>query len=667
MVPTETVLRERKIRERKAAARARYETRHHRATNHHKVKPFVMWDGEGPQDAGYALFGNSLGMEICHPYLTAKECLELILQAEVDHPGCLHIGFGFNYDVSMILGDLPFRHLTALHEFGRTVWEGYELEHIPHKWFAVKYGKIRVKIYDIRSFFAGNYVSALKAFGVGTDSEIDKLVREKARRSSFLWEEIEDIREYFRLELKLGPLLAEKLREAFTDAGYNLQSWHGPGALARMALKRHHVYDAMAATPPKVSEAARYAFAGGRFEMVQAGHAQHEIWNADIHSAYPAFARQLPNLARGKWRRCRAFEPGKFGVYRIRYDSKPDPFRVYPLFRRLDDGTVVWPNRVEGWYWAPEAELVKDDQDARFLDGWIFDEDDPSDRPFAWLEEYYERRRLLKGLGNAAEYTFKLIINSVYGQLAQRAGWDKKNRRAPRSHQLEWAGFITSACRAEVYRAGWLDVRGNLISIDTDGIYSLVPPKLAGRLGDKLGQWELEKYDDGIFWQSGIYMLKKGDDWIKNKSRGIPAGSYTAEDLLECLRRGEPLKLSKHTFITYGLAQSRPGELNTWKDEPHEFVFGGKGKRLHFPRACRKVCDGMHRLGVPHFLWGMGDDIMSRPHYLPWLDNETLVTDVKVRADDMMLFNVNHLDDDEAWVREYDNPHETVAPTAMGG
>jgi hypothetical protein len=657
MIPTHIVNRERQARERAALRRARYDTRHHRKTNHHKVKPFCMWDGEGPQDAGYALFGNSLGMEICHPFLKAKECLDLMLRAETEHPGYTHIAFGFNYDVSMILGDLPFRHLSALHEFGKTVWEGYELEHIPHKWFTVRYGKVRIKIYDIRSFFAGNYISALKSFGVGTPEEISAISSGKGNRATFQWAEISDIREYFRTELKLGPQLAEKLRTAFSDAGYNLQSWHGPGALARMALKRHKVYDAMAESPKKVAEASRHAFAGGRFEMMQAGHANHEIWNADIHSAYPAFATQLPNLARGKWRKGKKYEEGKFAVYRIRYESHPDPWKVYPLFRRLDDGTVVWPCRVEGWYWAPEAALVADDTDATFLESWVFDEDNRTDRPFAWLEEYYRRRNLLKGQGNAAEYTFKLIINSVYGQLAQRAGWDRKSMRPPRSHQLEWAGYITSACRARVYAAGTINA-GDLVSVDTDGIYTTRPVPL-DNVGNGLGQWEIERYDDGIFWQSGIYMLRKGDTWVKSKTRGIPAGSYTAEDLLAALERGEPLRLKKRVFITYGLAQNQPQRLNQWVDEPHEFVFGGRGKRLHFPKACRAVCKGLHRLGVPHFLFSMGDDIKSRPHYLPWLDNDKRVTHVKTRMADLTLFDADHLADEDSWVRDFENPHET--------
>lgn len=658
MVPTSRVNQERAYQERKALTRARYDTRHHRKTNHHKIKPFCMWDGEGPKDAGYALFGNSLGMEICHPYLKARECLDLILQTEADHPGYIHVSFGFNYDVSMILGKLPFRHLTALHHYGKTIWKGYELEHIPHKWFRVKYGRIAVKIFDIRSFFAGNYLSALRDFGIGSGGDLEKISSGKANRAEFYWRDIEEIRDYFRTELKLGPPLCEALRKVFSDAGYNLQSWHGPGALARMALKRHKVYDAMAECPEKVREASRFAFAAGRFELVQAGHIIGRILSADLHSAYPWFATMLPNLARGKWRKGKKYEPGKFAVYHIRYESDPDPFRVFPLFKREKDGSVCWPCRVEGWYWAPEAELVAADPDAVFVESWVFDEDDPADRPFTWLKEYYDRRALLKRTGNAAQYTFKLIINSVYGQLAQRAGWDRKSMRAPRSHQLEWAGFITSACRATVYAAGTRRP-GNLVSIDTDGIYTIGDIPL-DNVGSDLGQWEVEEYDEGIFWQSGIYMLRQGETWVKAKTRGIPKGSYTADDLLEALRQGRALKITKRVFVTYGLAQNQPDKLNQWLDEPHEFAFGGAGKRMHFPKACGAACRGaLHRLGVPHFLFSMGDDIWSVPHYLPWLDNDNQIRDTKLRMDDLTFFDANHLADDETWVRDLENPHET--------
>lgn len=621
---------------RKAEARYRWPSENRTSRNgrkvHHDQRRFVGWDGEGPRDAGYALFGNSDGDEICHPFLSTKECLSLLVSHKRANPDTIDVWFGGDYDVSMILKDLPRRNFTALHIYGKTVWQDYRIEHIPHKWFRVQRGKITVKIFDIHSFFDSGYYYALEDWKIGTPEQRMAIAAGKAGRADFVWADIEGIRTYFRLELQLMPELCERLRSVFADAGYVPRSWHGPGALARMALRRHDVYAAMAATPNAVSSAARSAFAAGRFEQALAGHFRGKIYNYDIHSAYPYFATMLPNLARGTWRATDHFESGKFAVYRIRYEAtEPDAFRLYPLFRRLPNAGVAWPYRVTGWYWTPEAELVKDDSEAEILEGWVFDEEDETDRPFAWLSEYYLRRQKLKNNGSAAEYTFKLIINAIYGQLAQRVGWNRKNGTAPRTHQLEWAGFITSACRATVYKAA-LDAGDKLVSIDTDGIYSLAPLDTLD-VGPNLGQWELTEYDDGVFWQSGIYCLKLGDEWKKARTRGIPKGTYAAEDLLERVKTLEPLKVMKNVFIGYGMADNGQWEKrNTWELKEHEIIFGGGGKRSHLGQfgGCNNRCRAdIHALGGIQFLYGPDGDPESQPHYLPWMDNDEEMAEVK--------------------------------------
>lgn len=643
-------------------------------------REFIFWDGEGPRDTGYSLMGNSKGMEICHPHLSTLECLNLIQECEVTYPDAIHAWFGANYDVSNILCDLSWRHLAGLHRNGSTVWRDWEIQHIPHKWLRVKHGQVTATMFDIRSFFAGGLVSVLEEWEIGpwdanvtqpglasvsdltvpdvaemsqmTEREI--VERFKKLRSEFTWADIESIRLYMRLELKYSVILINQLRDVFIDAGYLPQYWHGPGALARMAFNRHKVYDAMAETPEAVQSASRFAFAGGRFEQFRAGHVNGKVYSADQNSSYPYFATLLPDLRNGHWRPGRSFEPGKYALYRIRYHGVLDPYHIHPLFRRLASGNVVWPYRVDGWYWSPEAGTVAFDPQAEFVEAWIFDEDTPARRPFAWLEEYYRRRQLLKRIGNPAEYTFKLIINSVYGQTAQRAGWDKKHNKAPRTHQLEWAGFITSGCRAASYLAGKA-CGDDLVSIDTDGIFSTAPIDVADT-GDNLGQWKLTDFDDGLFWQSGIYMLRRGDDWVKAKTRGIPRGSYTAEDMLECYRTGQPLRLAKNTFVTYGLALGgRRDELNTWKQEPYEYVFGGSGKRGHFPSACARDCDGdMHRLAMPALYYGPYDSALSERHYLPWHDRaDTELADRRLLIDDTTLYDQNHLDMDDEWVRCY--------------
>jgi hypothetical protein len=629
---------------------------HHGQKPANRDKPFLAWDGEGPQDAGYALFGNSEGMEICHPFLGTKECLELILDTESQYSDAIHIGFGFNYDVSNILRELPIRHLSALKHWTETEYQGYQLQHIPNKWFQVKYGNTVARIFDIRSFFGTNYVGALLSLGIGSDEEIRHLTSEKARRSEFLFSEIEDIRDYYHLELALMPRLADKLRDAFLDAGFDVRSWHGPGALANMAMRRHKVPDAKAVTPLEVQLAARHAFAGGRFEMPRGGYIRRKIYCADLHSAYPAYARFLPNLARGKWRSGRDYESNKFAVYRIRYRAKPDPLRVYPLFRRLTGGEVVWSHETEGWFWGPEAELVKDDPDALFLESLVFDETDSQDKPFIWLEEYYRKRQFLKSQGSVLELTFKLIINSVYGQLAQRTGWDRKTRSAPKSHQLEWAGYITSACRASVYKVA-RDCGSDLVSVDTDGVTSLRPFDSGLDCGPDLGQWELDEYDAGIFWQSGIYALRTGDEWVKGKTRGIPKGTYTPDQLIEAAQAGQSLKLKKKTFVGYGLAlNGRLGEMNTWKEDEIEIVFGGEGKRYHNSvlwcgkRGCSS---GVHDFISRPVRYSPADSVVSVPHSLPWMGGDPLRESRRNAVADLVLYDANHLGEEEEWVREY--------------
>src|SRR5215469_8333580 len=122
-------------------------------------KMFIGWDGEGPRDTGYSLFGNSEGLEICYPGLSTEDCLNLIIETAQLHPTAIHVIFGGHYDASCILHDLSQTHYAKLKRDNRVQWHGWIIEEIPRKWFRVTRGTITVTIYDIVSFFNSSFVN----------------------------------------------------------------------------------------------------------------------------------------------------------------------------------------------------------------------------------------------------------------------------------------------------------------------------------------------------------------------------------------------------------------------------------------------------------------------------------------------------------------------------
>jgi DNA polymerase type B, organellar and viral len=651
----------------------------------HGPREFIAWDGEGPRDTGYSLIGSSKGDYLQGPSLSSESCLQFLLDSAELYPRATNVGFGFNYDVSNMLKDLPKSKLRVLRAHNHVRWHGYRIEHVPKKWFSVSKDGAHIKIFDVQSFFNTSLVGALESWDIGpfasasltstdvlsqspvpeipsvasmdalSEAEIVRLF--KRLRSEFLWKDIAAIKRYMDLELKYTVQLMDALRESFRKVGYDIHAWYGPGALARAAFRKHKIAACMDTCTESVRKAAKYAYFGGRFEQIIVGHVQGPVYLADINSAYPYACTFLPNLAQGHWERARDFVPDTFSVWHVSYEGPKDANMVHPLPFRDSHGSVSFPNRVSGWYWEPEIHALLDSPLAKYLTvhgGHVFKENNSSDRPFAFLEGYYLKRNALKRAGDSAEYTLKLVINSIYGQLAQRVGWDERTGQAPKSFQLEWAGYITSHCRARVWTAAF-SAGESLISIDTDGVAATRPWPMEN--SNRLGDWEIKSYEDGVFWASGIYSLRNADGWATPKSRGMDKdlrGAFKnidAELLLEHCRTGEPLRMSKKLFYSYPIAlQSREfsSVLNTWRDYPIEFeIGGGKGSKRYHVVIMRVPCDQrekspcgtmeavsgdgfvlpnlkrrhIHRLAIPMFKYGvphLTKPPMSQPHKLPW-------------------------------------------------
>lgn len=420
----------------------------------------------------YVLLANSKGDRLVYregiPTLIA---FEFLLHVKSQYPRSVFVGFGLNYDFAQILKDLPLPRLRFLYETNVTHWGKYRIEWRPRRWLRIthKPSKRTVSVYDVFGFFQSSFLVACEKYLGKNDPDLSIIRKGKAARDVFTWQELDDfIIPYNETELRMLVKMMNILREDLHAIDLNLASdWYGPGAIANRLLHKQGIKKYMAKTPEEVSHAAQYAYAGGRFEQFKLGRHTGNIYEYDIRSAYPAAATLLPILSEGSWEYVETFEPETFAVWNISYRQHSDNDKPQPLFCRSSNGSVSFPRESTGWYWGAEAALVPD----HIRHGYVW-RPRTDTKPFAFVSEMFEQRRLYKQQGIPCERAIKLALNSIYGKLAQIIG--ARGKQAPGWHQLEWAGWITSYVRAMIYKAILLRPDA-IIAAETDAVFSTEP------------------------------------------------------------------------------------------------------------------------------------------------------------------------------------------------
>ena len=403
--------------------------------------------------------------------------------------------------------------------------------------------------------------------GDATPDEAEFLKEMKAKRGGEDWSkcDIGDIKAYTTIELRLLARMMAKMREAFAQEELRLKNWYGPGAAASAALKkykvREHFGDHVAAeniSPQQ--EAAHRAYFGGNIQIMKQGYLENaKIYNYDIASAYPAGAVELPSMKGGYWERrenapcrtlaeMRAFveSASRLSLFQIRFEF-PEyekfasqlerrlfiPF--FPLPYRTERGAILFPRTGRGWYarddvmgaiaWLEKfvADFARrkrkwENRGVSFVieDAHIFHPGESQARPFNFVREFYDRRRDIKAEARRAgkydirEKILKLVINSIYGKLAQTVG---ESGKAPSSANPFYALAITAYCRRRLMEAALLNPRA-IAFFATDGIVSIGELSGLERVRDEnetvdLGDWECGRIDRALIAMSGVYFLDK--------------------------------------------------------------------------------------------------------------------------------------------------------------
>lgn len=491
-------------------------------------------------------------------------------------------GFFFDYDVNMILKDVPLEKMKNLVEKREDdhqsyiVWEGYKIAHIPHKQFRVKHLRSGqgCTIWDVSSWHAKSFVSLIEEWDLGTEEERQFVATMKEKRSTFDKDSLPEIIEYTKLECKFLAQYVKKILDLHEQADIKLTSFSGPGSSASALLI------ASGWKPPEiplhVQELAEIAFFGGRTEISLHGLYEGPVWTYDLNSAYPSAIVDLPCLEHGEWRKARKFRDNVPGLWSVEWDWRDSAPMWGPFPYRPETGSLKYLANGSGVYHTVEVASARKLGPIKVRSGIVW-EQSCDHRPFQWVEERTAQRLRLKAEGSEAALPLKLGLNSLYGKLAQRTG----------SHPFQslfLAGMVTAKTRARMLDAISINPKA-IVFIATDGIASIEP--LDGLdIGPSIGQWEEGRKEWLFVAQAGVYFFGDEGGKIIKKSRGYEFRALSYEQVLEAWDGGaightvDNIPLNRFYGYRLALHRNNPNIRCTWGTEHRSLVFDPYPRRV---------------------------------------------------------------------------------------
>jgi hypothetical protein len=609
-------------------------------------RQIIAWDGEGANlDDGthvYNLLANSEGDRIIKlEGLSTEECLNFFLRHNVHQ--AINVIYGGSYDVNMILRDLSLSKLIELWEQGVTSWHGYTIRYAHRKRFSAKRGSgTSFVLWDVLGFYQSSFVEACRKWLGGDASMLDSIEQMKYQRKDFSADRIDEIVEYNANECKLLILILEALFEALDECGIVLNRYDGAGSIAANLLKTNGINHYKGDIPDDVKRAAQYAYGGGRIEAPKVGNLVGPCYRYDINSAYPSAALNLDDYRGARWVVGDEIQSPNDLVEIIWEIRKKAP--IYPMFFREPNGTILFPSSGAGIYYGWEVQnLIDFFPKSAYTIRKVWHAELCSEvKPFKFIERVYEQRLMFKQRGSMAAEALKLGMNSIYGKLAQQAGYKPgRPKTIPAYHHLVWAGQITSQTRARLFRAA-MEAPQSVIAFATDAVFATEPlTHTEAQVGPALGQWSTDHCDGITMVQPGVYWVNKKGEWT-SKYRGFDKGTLAREGIIDawkaqtkccntdklaaqpcedCPVRYEA-KLTR--FITMGGAINRSDPKlwwRTWQTDKRRLDVWPGGKRLPGVDTLYHdhLCDTIPREQANPF------NKLSAAFPLAWVEGEEMV------------------------------------------
>jgi DNA polymerase family B len=433
--------------------------------------------------------------------------------------------WNLDYDAQAVLKWLPRAVRDRIGLLHKARYGEYYITFVPHKYLQVTLdkehrGKSRLlfTVYDLRQFYNCSLRRAAEKLGVQQKKDIPKSWYSQMRVRLADPRTRAKVLDYALGDAQTLQEIINKTVESFAAAGLKFERPFSNASFAKryfqkkLGIRRHM----------RAERAAKKAYHGGRIECLKAGYFK-RAFHYDIHSAYPSI---IANLVKpdGKWI----------------YERKPDYIRddaiyafvdcefnipidepIGPIPIRKRSGNIIYPTgRLRKTVTLTEFRyLERKGWVNRILSAWVHIWPKWK-RPFAEIADIYTKRKSDPRI----DYPFKIVMNSVYGILAEVLEDFKRTNRVDawaeifdgnvyrketvwKKHtSFVYASEITAKIRMKLIEDFPPEV---VIAYSTDGVFTTA--EVPVKTGPDLGQWsEVEEVTDLIVVGSGVYTYREG-------------------------------------------------------------------------------------------------------------------------------------------------------------
>jgi len=485
-----------------------------RNLNSTELRKFVAMDTE-TDNGDIFLIADSDGN-----YLDGKITFEEVAEFLFHHEGEWIFFYNLSYDAECILKLLP-EHVLKQYKWRKELrfqYKKYKIHYIDRKKLTISKRNHSVSCYDIAQYYDKKPLDiASKSIEIIFDQKYIELKKKRSIFSKFYYSRHKrQIRAYCIEDCRLTKELSDHWIDTFEAVfGFYTNNWISAGYLAEKVLINNDIpIPLFNELPYTLQELARNSFYGGRFELIKRGYIG-ECYLYDLNSAYPYALTTIPDITNGRWFESDKINPkSKLGFFFIEANIS-DKVKIAPFPFVKKNRTICYPSgKFRTYVTLDELQMVKGDAEIKFkiLESWQFIPNKNTTYPFKnFIKQQYYKRLELKQENNPLEKAIKVVLNSIYGKMAQRTNNVIGNLFNP-----VIASYITGFTRRQLYDFTKKNKLDNfVVAYATDSV--ACQKKIPNLDSKMLGEMKLDKQaTDVIFLSNGFY--KFNGIW---KNRGI--------------------------------------------------------------------------------------------------------------------------------------------------